>query len=820
MVEAQDYAPSWNYGVDSTPDPTFGAVVTADETLSEFFSRPIKLTTFQWSVDNTLSQQIDPWTLFFNNKRIVNRISNYYMLRCKMKIKLVINGNGFYYGRAIASYRPLDVADEVSVHRTGIQSDVVQLSQQPHVYLDPTKSQGGTITCPFVFPRNALIIPDGDWNEMGALIVRSINTLKHANGGLDPVYISVFAWLEDVSYSLPTSANAFGITSQASEFKTHPISFPANWIARISKGLKTVPVIGPYAMATEMISSGVADLARLFGFCKPTAVQLSTPYQPKLIDTMAVSNTMDTCRKLALDCKQETTIDPRVMGLSSTDELGVRDIACRETYLTSFNWLATDSTESLLFNVEVSPRLWREETALVTEKHMTASAFASLPFRYWRGGMKFRFQIACAEMHKGRLKFVYDPHYPVTNEYNTNYTHIIDLAVDRDFTFTVGWARNLPYAKMRDPTVDGQPIFTNVPIGAPPEEFANGILSVYVVNELTTVNPTDGQEVFLNVFISGDEDIEFADPTFENLRTATYVLPLTANPAEAAAQVGDIIPDEVFPEIVNQSGDDLIPAADATEGDSKPVVEPTVKFMGELPEDNTNRVFFGDPIHSFRPYLKRYNYLGFDPFPSGGLRYQTMVRWNFPTYRGYLTNGLYESSEPSPNTPYNFNFTTLLNYLTPAYVCRRGSLRWKRHLVCKDVRKTGTLLADRIQSTTTESITSFALNPQNGGTASQLADQFSIRSAGLEGIEANDLQKNPVMEYEMPYYTNQRFEYGKRITNSENSDEYHSIEALTNTAVSELSGWDSYVAAGEDFTLGLFTGAPVMYFAPNPVPQA
>jgi hypothetical protein len=39
------------------------------------------------------------------------------------------------------------------------------------------------------------------------LNLRSINTLKNANGATDPINISVFAWASDVELSVPTAAD-------------------------------------------------------------------------------------------------------------------------------------------------------------------------------------------------------------------------------------------------------------------------------------------------------------------------------------------------------------------------------------------------------------------------------------------------------------------------------------------------------------------------------------------------------------------------------------------------------------------------------------
>ena len=182
-----------------------------------------------------------------------------------------------------------------------------------------------------------------------------------------------------------------------------------------------------YARATELAASAVSSIATMFGYSRPVQLADITPYKPMYLGNMANTNVPDTSSKLTLDCKQELTIDPRTMGLGMTDEMTIKSIAQRESFLTQFGWQVADSTETLLWNTEVCPVLWNTISGTPDELHFPACCFATLPFQRWRGTMKFRFQIVASAFHKGRLKITYDPSYPLTNEYNTNYTHIIDL---------------------------------------------------------------------------------------------------------------------------------------------------------------------------------------------------------------------------------------------------------------------------------------------------------------------------------------------------------------------------------------------------------
>jgi hypothetical protein len=124
-------------------------------------------------------------------------------------MKMLINGNSFYYGRALVSYNPYLKNDDVTLKRAFFEQDLVGASQKPHFMLDPTTSQGGEMLLPFLWPENFLDITLGNWtNNMGRVTVHDFDILRHANGGTDPITVTVFVWAEDVVLSVPTTVQA------------------------------------------------------------------------------------------------------------------------------------------------------------------------------------------------------------------------------------------------------------------------------------------------------------------------------------------------------------------------------------------------------------------------------------------------------------------------------------------------------------------------------------------------------------------------------------------------------------------------------------
>lgn len=795
------------------PDSTFRIADTNDATLENFFSRPVKIQSYSWATGSNLFEKFNPWRDFFENVRVINRITNYNLLRCKLKVRLVLNGNGFHYGRAIASYTPLPNQDGLTMDRSFFIEDVVAASQRPHIYLDPTNSQGGTLTLPFVWYHNALRIPDQDWRSMGDIIIHGMQALKHANGASDSVTISVFAWAEDVSLSIPTANEPGALVPQIGEvftpqamdeYGTGPISRPASVVAKAAGALSQLPGIGMYARATELAASTVSNIATTFGFSRPVELADIEPYKPTYLGNMANTNVSDTSCKLTLDCKQELTIDPRVMGLGSTDEMSIKSISQRESFLTNFGWQVADSTETLLWNTEVCPVLWNTVSGTPDELHFPACCFASLPFRCWRGTMKFRFQIVASAFHKGRIKIVYDPSFPLSNEYNTNYTHIIDLAKERDFTIDIGWGQDKSMVEHRKPGSDAIPYGTT-PIGAAPGKIANGILSVYVVNELTVPNSTANNDIEVNVFVSTGDDFEVFDPDSSFIEEYVWFRP----------QMGEIF----SPQMAEVGQSISCPDADLTKKEDEPMKMETSDTLAPTlsDQDHTTSVYYGDPITSFRQCLKRYNWHSAITPLNTPSTFITVRTSNLPYYRGYQPGAVHNTSVPVPGTPYNYCKTTMLNYVLPAYTCWRGGLRWKYLRTGGNADETSLMQVRRsaIKESGYSHIEDVALTFSDTSSARVRQAEMHIPHT-WDGCVATTTYQNPVIEAEMPFYSKLRFNPGKfrNFLASSIFSAFHELTTIWESNPADSALIHCYVSVGEDFTLGFFTGAPVAWRVP------
>jgi hypothetical protein len=838
----RDQNPSYVYGVDYVDDPTRGIQDTDDATLDNFFSRPLKISTQEWGTGTTLGYDFDPWELYFGNPRVINRMTNYNLMRAKLRLKIVINGNGFQYGRAMVGYLPMDSYDDMSVFASLIPQDLVQLSQCPHVFIDPTTSTGGELCLPYFNHFNNSSIPLSNYRNLGRIYVRTINALKHANGAGDKCTVSIFAWAEDVQLNVLTSVDALTLTPQSGmEFKgkkntmskstqggkkssyarqdggaatagkeideansTGMVSGPATSIVKAANALSVIPQIAPFAMATSKVVGAVGNAAKALGYSRPPITKNPEPYRPTPTSQLATTNTPDTAIKLTVDEKQELTIDPGIAGLGPEDPMSIQNIASRESYLTKFNWDMGTAPETLLWNARVDPVQWVISGG--SAYHFPATAMAALPFEYWTGTLKFRFQIVCSAFHKGRLKFVYDPLFLESNEYNTNYIEIVDIADTQDFTVEIGNGQATTLLQHalpgEDPVSDQHSVS---PLTYKP--YGNGVIGVYIVNELTTPNSDVDNDIQVNVYISAGDDFEV------------------------------FVPDDHFQKFVfkpqsgiePQSGNEIVPESQDTEEPSAPeqsmsdILGPGIQNTQQI-----NKVFAGETIVSFRALLKRYNLWRREKTSTTSTNY-TRLRTSknmFPFYRGNVSGAV--DNRDAGTIPYNYVNTVMLHWVAAAFSGWRGSIRYKLLFdTCGQI--TAQTHSSRVyisrEGVYPPGVASYTRDlSQYGGQSNEgLVSSFvlagNMSTTGVNGMLYATDSINTTVEFEIPYYSQYRFTPGKLIdytSASFTSNWTPNWKMDANLFSSGISSVDYHVAAGEDFQVYFFTGLPRMYYEASP----
>jgi hypothetical protein len=793
-IDFHDETPGMETGFYRKLDPNS----ILDETpldLARFLSRPVKIANFTWAESDVTGtvRSYSPWDLFFNDTRIKKKLDNFAFLQCDLKIKVMINASPFYYGSMLMNYIPLPNLTPNTAPADALNKYFISISQRPHLWLSPQHNEGGSMTLPYFNFRNWLRVQiRQDFLDMGTLNFVNYTILDSANGVSGAgATVTIYAWAENVRISGPT----LGLSMQSQdEYGDGVISKPASAIAYVASHLENVPIIGRFATVTRIGASAVSAIASLFGFTNVPVIEDTMPFRPSPYPPFSSTDIGFPVEKLTVDCKNELSIDPSIIGLDSKDELAISNIVGKESFLISCDWSTSFAIDRILFTSVVTPNMYDANTPTPAAVYYTPMGWVSQLFKAWRGDIIFRFKFICSKYHKGRVRISYDPAGTVSQNLTVDdvsstvvYTQIVDLNEDTDVEIRVPYQQAISWLLTRagDYTYANRPWYQTT---GPPYIFDpgyhNGTIQVRVLNALTA--PVLSSSIKMLVFVRGAENLEFANP---------------------------IDPPTSLSPFVVQSQDVYGDPTSAVVGGVKGVLSD--KYL----------VNWGEAILSLRTLLRRTNLstVWCEPVNGNDDKY-TVIRHRFtkwPPHYGYDPAGLNSAKGlVATTTNFNFNFCqpTLHNWISPAFVAQRGSMIWTFNVdskdVCNDVKVIRTPLNTGPAVNTT---TTFV-----GGTQSADARYFrGVTQAQASGSALTSQQTQFGLSVLCPNYNPYRFQ-NTAPTNATNpssvdaSDQDNLILEISPTQgnspvdTSIIKIW-KYCAIGTDYNLHFFLNVPVLF---------
>jgi hypothetical protein len=716
------------YGIKPSDDVYNHGMQSRSE-LANFLSRPVLLETYEWVPNDTfLSTRFSPWSVFLQNPSIQRKIRDYKLLRATMKIKVLLNGSPYHYGRLVVGMYPSrysnnlgPTADPNSALATlnyleaGLpitQKPTATLcTQRPKVFLNPSKNLPVEIHWPFFSATSWLEVNNiVDYLRMGYLEIWELNQLKVVNLSTTtaPLTIQFFGWLEDVELTGITddflTESSKPIKKQKKKKKSDVridikevdefqgdgvVSAPASAIAGIAARLTDVPVIGKFAKATQIGANSIAQIASLFGFSNPNLIDKQCVLNHLQLGRMPHTSGNDVCVKLSLDPKNELTIDPSSVGLSNEDEMSFAYVAKREALVCSFTWTTNKvprrigSDAGFLMRAAVHPMLAPITFEGVTPNIKTWQSFTpvgyiAMPFEYWTGSLIFRVQVVCSQFHRGRLGILYTPDFTTYalpagfGNFPQYYSHIMDISQETDASFQVNWAQAWDWNEVRvqDPA-DG--ILPELLLGnlgnftQDMRQYANGCFQIIVVNDLTLPGDETDQEVEINVYLSAGDDFRVASPS--NKMSQFFV----------TDDGYKDFPVESYPFIAQGSMSESAYGKQFQEDDPNQSDEYILNGDTVQMSPHMMEVYMGEDVRSIRSMLKRYcEYLIVSNIAVSNANYVVLQLSNLPTAPtptnieyGSVTaiDGAFMSMANVPMTYFRYYYR--------AYIGFRGSIKYK-----------------------------------------------------------------------------------------------------------------------------------------------
>lgn len=758
--------------------------------IEDYFERPVRLYEGVLALNTDIEIALPVWDMYSLVPSVRAKFRNYAYMRGDLRVRVAISGTSFHYGRMLVSYQPFPLCnDTLQMYQTAISTSsnfapayINYLSQAPgSMTMDVKENIPVEIVCPFIstkpmfrlFNQSNLVISDAtsfvDFENAGTLIIKSINRIKAVTATPSTVYVQVYAWMENLELGVSTATQIQITTESGSmdERKTGPIQRFASSAKSISKALKTVPILTPFAMAGEIAFGALGSIAAIFGWSKPV----------KLADTIVVKNEpfqngaqligTDTSKRITLDPKQEITVDPRVCG-STEDEMTFRHICERRTYLTTFSWNENSPVlEDTIWATRVSPSLVTSITYdTLRYNQPTAMAFCAAPFEFWRGDIIFRFEVVASSFHRGKLAIYYEPnqaHFNIitpTVSLNKQYIKVIDIQDTQVFDIRVEWAAYRSWLRVSAP---GEAYLntSNPASNSGARGYVNGFLAVV---PFTALQSPDNSDVSVNVYVMSD-NMEFNVLSRSNIPTERFV-------------------------IESESG----PMSDVTSASSN--TSHMVSCLSLNPSTATTHTIaiehFGERPVSFRSLLKRYVTVVINALGASTSVSSRFVMPNIP-----------------PNQlPYNVISAPIsidiLSYLRYAYLGMKGGMRYRVNCCRRNV------------SDLTSTIRVSLLAPTDTWATPGTTQSGYPSLSYLEGTVVFLPNTMDAIEYEVPFYTNNLFLLSFKDDLVDSTGDIMSPWFTRNHMISfdnRPDGDDTYLtvdmATAEDFTLLRYQGCPL-----------
>jgi hypothetical protein len=488
-------------------------------TVVDFLSRPIDVAKLTWNT-NTTSELIPGGIafpdVFLQNPMYKEKLRGFLGLKGMIKIKVMINPQPFQAGLLLGYWIPN--AKEIPVKVDMVQASLSGKSGCPNIQI---MCEGGTeqiLEIPYVNQHVYYNMATDDGNY-GKFFLVPILPLDQGSLG-----IRIQAWIEFPQPQFATSA--VPVLSQSSS-QTEEENLHNNTILAASgadAALDTLSsALSDFSLKPSYFAKTASNVLQLMGYSKPTNQTAICRTSLRANSYMANYNGEFMGHKLSLAADNVLADMPNMAG-SNSDEMAISYVAQIPTYYRSFTINTTTASPPynenyVVFNDNVHPSKFVSTTPGTLDS--TFLGYVSSAFAQWRGGIKYTIKLAKTGFHSGTLRATFLPGvYSLPNgvpDTTTNpsaqlervYQKTFDLRDLNEFTVTIPYAATRPYLNVVNPNSN---YYTQ-------SAQKDSQLGVFVIDVFVPIVAPDTvtKTVKAAVFVSGAEDIAFANPTAPNI---------------------------------------------------------------------------------------------------------------------------------------------------------------------------------------------------------------------------------------------------------------------------------------------------------------
>lgn len=450
--------------------------------LKAFLRRPIPIATAEWNISQTDGTGGGPATSLIEIS-VPSTIIRYQMYMVKLmgilafrprttKLRLVVNTNRFQAGRLsmVAFPNPQnDVKYRTVMRKTALWTAL------PRVDFDAATDSEVILELPYVSDQTFynLDTAEKDYWKVNVMVYSQLQAIT----GQTTAEVTLFASFEDVEVEYPTIPSLAqpqsgrrikkgDPTAGETAEEDHPMSATLRTISTIADAGSHIPLLssvaGPLSWATGMMSQAAAS----FGFSNPLIQPSISNMNLKMYPYGPNCSGEDNSYNLGLF--QDNAVE-HLPGWCGTDEddMSLVSLCKIPAYVGVTSWSTGGVSGTLLKSFDVGPL----SSSFITASNyvnpaaqtrecatMPPLSYCALNFAHWRGCINITVKLVKTEFHSGRLAVVFVPSMRGTAagmSYSAaTYAHkdIIDIRQSSEFTFAVPFVATTPYKSVRQTT--------------------------------------------------------------------------------------------------------------------------------------------------------------------------------------------------------------------------------------------------------------------------------------------------------------------------------------------------------------------------------
>lgn len=497
-----------------------------DQTPRRVLERVYQIAQFQW-VPGLANQTFKFPDDLFSLTPISDYLSIFQYFRAGVRIQFKMNSTPYHQGALIVGALPICNTNFYTVW---------MLSGMKPVVLSASVQDSATIDLPYLNPVPWLTLPAPPTCAIGSFTLAELNPLITSSPSI-PASVTVtvlasflnpqvagfietataqssintrFTGIKAQSAGLNPNARGFGKTNNEAKSKVlagidsasksenaGPIG---KIIGGVSEVVKMLPIVGPiYAPIAKFIST----YARNLDF--PTSNEAQHPmwsYQFK---------NQNSCRGLSL--AEPLAMYPNALladndfGMESSD-MTVSAFA----QVPMFSYYTSFSTSGTKFTMAVTPMDQLDSNAHNVVDYLQ---FAAANFAYWRGSIKYLLHFVSSAFYSARFRISYSRVAASTPDGDLP-TQIIDVKGDSIVEITIPYLWNTYWRQTQQ-----------IGINLTPQ------LTIEMITPISGSSAPSSPLIYLNVWRSGGEDIQFAQ-----MRNSNLVLPFATSTTTSTQVVG------------------------------------------------------------------------------------------------------------------------------------------------------------------------------------------------------------------------------------------------------------------------------------------